>query len=244
MLLRPDFNKVFIISELHPQHSGDINILQTMILQSKMGGADAVKLQLYDTKKLHGNNKREYLQITKEELADIKRYADNIGIELFASVFDKTRLEWCNDLGFKFHKIASRSVKDKELSEAIIATGKPVYISLGMFDCTKGFPYQSNNIVYFYCVTKYPAFLEDVKMPVFTDETGFMGYSDHTTGIAACIYAVSRGARFIEKHFTLDKARQYSTEKAHLGSMDFDELCKLRQLVDGITIMLNNSAEN
>ncbi|KPA10922.1 N-acetylneuraminate synthase [Candidatus Magnetomorum sp. HK-1] len=244
MFARQDLNKVFIISELHPQFSGDLATLQTMILQSKLGGADAVKLQLYDTQNLHGNDLRKYLEISKTELTDIKKYADSIGIELFASVFDTERIEWCESLGFKRYKIAGRSVKDKELSNAIISTGKPVYISLGMYDWTEGFPYENENITYFYCVSKYPAFLEDIQMPLFKKTSALKGYSDHTPGIAACIYAVSRGAMYIEKHFTLDKGRQFSTEKAHLCSMNLDELRELRKLVDGISILRNHSVES
>ena len=48
--------KVEIISEIHPQHYGSMNELERMILQSKMGGAQFVKVQLYDTQKLFGNN--------------------------------------------------------------------------------------------------------------------------------------------------------------------------------------------
>ena len=37
--------------EMHPQHYGSIEIIR-MIIQSKIGGADIIKLQLYDSKKL------------------------------------------------------------------------------------------------------------------------------------------------------------------------------------------------
>jgi sialic acid synthase SpsE len=237
MRRRPDFDRVFIISEIHPQHSGDLADAYSMILQSKMAGADAVKVQLYDTERLHGNRLREYLQLSKDQLRDLKAYADSVRIDLFASVFDTERLEWCEELDFKYHKIASRSVKEKFLCRAVISTGKPVFMSLGMFDWRKeGLPYESDNIIYFYCVAKYPALLEEIEMPFFTPE-GIFGYSDHTIGIAACVFAISRGAQYIEKHFTLNKSRQYSTEKAHVCSMDFDELRLLRQLADGISLM-------
>ena len=43
---------VKIISEIHPQFMGSMNELKRMILQSKLGGADYVKVQLYSSKKL------------------------------------------------------------------------------------------------------------------------------------------------------------------------------------------------
>lgn len=234
MQKRSHSERVFIISELHPQHSGSRADLERMILQSKLGGADAVKVQLYDTQALHGDRVREYLQIDRGELRELKAYADRIGIEFFASVFDQERLQWCEDLGFQKYKIASRTVGDEKLCKAIIATGKPVYISLGKHDWQKnGLPYLGKNLVYFYCVTNYPTLLDEIRMPAFSEQD-VLGYSDHAIGLGACLYAVSRGAQYLEKHFTLNKARQTATEKAHLGAMDADELSALRTLADDI----------
>ena len=47
MKKNPEQRKVLIISELYPQHMGDIHELKRMILQSKIGGADIVKLHLF-----------------------------------------------------------------------------------------------------------------------------------------------------------------------------------------------------
>jgi sialic acid synthase SpsE len=236
-------DRVFIISELHPQHSGNMADLQSMILQSKLAGADAVKVQLYDTQKLHGTSDRAYLQISREELVEIKGYADKTGIELFASVFDEERLAWCEDLKFARYKIASRSVEDERLCNAIIATGKPVLISLGKYPWEeKGLPYKRASLSYLYCITSYPTSLEEIRMPEF-GKNGFQGYSDHSIGISACVYAVARGARIVEKHFTLNKSRQISTEKGHAGAMDIDELRMLRQLADGLSLLRKVGSE-
>lgn len=239
---REGSSKVQIIAELHSQHGGSMAIIETMILQAKFGGADMVKVQLYDTQKLHGNAERRYLQIEKPELAAMKAYADQIQIELFASVFDEERLAWCEDLGFQKYKIASRTVADEKLCAAIIATGKPTLISLGNYPWQeKGLPFKADNLVYFYCVSNYPALLEEIQMPKF-EESQFLGYSDHTIGIGASLFAVARGAHFIEKHFTLNKANQFRTEKAHLGAMDADELRQLRNLADDIATMIAKQA--
>ena len=67
-------NKVTIISEIHPQHHGSMSELKRMILQSKIGGADYIKLQLYNSQKLFNNNLRKYLEISQEELKEITEY--------------------------------------------------------------------------------------------------------------------------------------------------------------------------
>lgn len=76
-----------------------------------------------------------------------------------------------------------------------------------------------------HCVTEYPADPALVNLRAMdTLAAAFslpVGYSDHTTGIAISIAAVARGARVIEKHFTLDRT---STGPDHAASLEPDEL--------------------
>ena len=96
--------KIKIISEIHPQHHGSMDELERMVLQSKIAGADYIKLQLYDSFKLFGDNDRKYLEINEKELEYIKLYCENIGIEIFCSVFSEDKLKWCEKLNFKLYK--------------------------------------------------------------------------------------------------------------------------------------------
>lgn len=230
--------KVKIIAEIHPQHHGDMDTIKQMILQCKIGGADYVKLQLYNSMQLFSNNDRQYLEIDEKELTEIKTYSDNIGIELFASVFSPDAIDLCEKLNFKIYKIASRTVNDKKLCEKIFSLKKPVIASLGMYDWKKkGFPFgKKENLKYLYCVSNYPTNLFDIKMPDFNN-SDFDGFSDHTIGIAASIYAVSKGAEFIEKHFSINKSLNVPTELGHVCSMDMDDLKKLREIVDSVSLL-------
>ena len=135
------------------------------------------------------------------------------------------------------YKVASRSVDDSKLCEKIISTNKPVIISLGMYDWKKNnVPYSSKNVNYLYCVSEYPTMLEKIEMPDFKNSF-FQGYSDHTLGINACLYAASKGARLIEKHFSLNKSLQNSTQKAHVCSMDMNELSILKAYCESIQLL-------
>lgn len=234
--------KTQIIAEIHPQHHGDMNELKAMILQCKIGGADYVKVQLYNSVKLFSDEKRKYLEIDEKELKEIKLYCDNLGIELFASVFSLEAVDLCEKLDFKIYKIASRTVNDKNLCEKILSLNKPVIASLGMYDWeSKGLPFgKKNNLKYLYCVSNYPTNLKDIKMPDF-DNSGFNGFSDHTIGIGASIYAVSKGAEYIEKHFTTNKSLNVSTELGHVCSMDFEDLKKLREISDSISLIRSSN---
>ena len=229
--------KVKIIAEIHPQHNGSMEEIKRIIIQCKISGANIVKVQLYDSKKLFNNDERKYLEISKDELSEINEFCNLHGIELSASIFDLERVDWCEKLNFQTYKIASRSVNDKELCEKIISLNKKVIISLGMYDFkNKKIPYEGKNIDYLYCVSKYPANYEDIEMPNFNGSI-FSGYSDHTIGLGACILAVSKGAKIIEKHYSNNKSLNTSTEMAHVCSMNQLDLSNLREICDSLSLL-------
>ena len=81
---------------------------------------------------------------------------------------------------------------------------------------------------YMWCKSKYPTEIEDIKkLPKNFNKTVYYGYSDHTIGIETCILAICRGAKIIEKHFTLDKSD--NTIRDHLLSATPTEF---RNMVD------------
>jgi len=229
---------MYLISELHNQYSGDVHTAEQMILQSKLAGAHAVKVQLFDALRLYGTPERQYLSLTLEETKRLQRFAQSLHIDFFASFFDEERLGWCLDLDLPILKIASITVeKYPELCERAIATGKRVLVSLGKWDWKeRGVPFQAPNVEYLYCVAKYPAFLEDIEMPDF-EHSDFVGFSDHTVGTAASKYAIARGARVIEKHYTLSTSLQKSTEQAHYGAMTMHDLADIRIFSDAVGIL-------
>lgn len=77
-----------------------------------------------------------------------------------------------------------------------------------------------------HCTTEYPAPFQDVNLRAMdTLGTAFglpVGLSDHTEGIAVAIAAVSRGAKVIEKHFTLDKTLPGPDHKASLEPTELE----------------------
>lgn len=228
---------VKIISELMPQNFGNFNELTRTIVQSKFSGADFVKLQLYSSEKIWNDNSRKYLEVSKTELKEIYNFCKNLDIELTASVFDEEKLDWCESLDFKTYKIASRVVRDdKKLCEKIISTSKNIYASLGFHDIATGAPFKNKNVKYLYCVSNYPTNLYDINMPNF--DSSFMdGFSDHSIGIDACLFAISRGATVIEKHFSNNKSLGIKTDPGHAGSMNSKDLEKLRSSADSITLL-------
>ncbi len=79
-----------------------------------------------------------------------------------------------------------------------------------------------------HCTTEYPAPYAEVNLRAMdTLATAFelpVGYSDHTRGIHIAVAAVARGARVIEKHFTLDRSLPGPDHKASLEPGELQQM--------------------
>ena len=90
------------------------------------------------------------------------------------------------------------------------------------------------------CVTAYPAPHDQANLrvlDVYADMGVIPGYSDHTLGIDTALAAVARGARAVEKHLTLDRARPGPDHKA---SLEPDEMAGLVAGARRVTAMLGS----
>jgi pseudaminic acid synthase len=233
-----------IAVDLFNQHSGNLRELKRLAMDAYCAGADIVKIQILNSERIWGDNTRKYLEMTYDEVKEIKDYCDTIGVEFSATVFDEKGLEWIDDLGVNFYKIASvTAAKEKELTEKILSRNKETIISTGMFE-PGVFPYGTDsNIKYLYCISKYPTMLHDEKvrkMPKSFPGSGYFGLSDHCVGTGAALVAKVRGAQFLEKHFTSNVNIQNQFEKAHLCSFDATTLRKFKNDVNEIDIVLGN----
>ncbi len=224
-----------IIAEIGINHNGNRHLAHELIRQAKIAGADIAKFQFYDPYKIFGPNgsypNEEALrhaltvQFGFEEAKQFKRWCEEEHIEFMASVFDLERFEWMESLGVTRHKIASRAVENADLCKRILATDKETFISLGFWDKLVA-PYQASNARYLYCVSKYPCEYRDIHLPASFDDSIYAGFSDHTIGIEASLVAIGRGARIIERHFTLNKGL---AGPDHVCSVTPDELSALCQ---------------
>jgi len=220
---------MLIIAEIGQNHNGDLEIAKKLIRSAREKGADIVKFQLYDVDRIFPPDFQWYkeakeAQLTKEQVLELAGYCENVGIEFSTSVFDLERLQWTEELGMKRYKIASRSIYEEELINKIASTGKDIMVSLGMYK-EDSFPEinTKGKVDFLYCVAKYPTMPEDLDF-LNVDFRKYAGFSDHTIGITASLIAMARGARIIEKHFTLDK-QMYGPD--HSGSMNPNELGQL-----------------
>lgn len=226
---------VFIVAEVSANHGHDINRAIKLIRLAKECGADAVKFQAYTPQTMTLDVDNRYFRVKHpkwggQTLFDLykkaytpwkwfkklKKVSENIGITFFATAFDKTSVDFLEDIKVPFHKIASFELVDRGLIEYIVRTGKPLILSTGMStyneidDAVKWARSSgAKNITLLKCISSYPAKPDEMNLKTIVDmKKVFMcpiGFSDHSLETNTCIAAVSLGAKMIEKHFTLSR---------------------------------------
>jgi pseudaminic acid synthase len=233
MLKKHDY--CFIAAEISANHGQNFGRAVKMIRVAKKCGADAVKFQTYTPDTLTLDVKNRYFTIkhpkwggqTLYELYQkaytpwrwfkkLKKVADNEGIAFFSTAFDRTSVDFLEDLGVFCHKIASFELVDIPLIEYMARTRKPLILSTGMASLedirdavTAARRAGAKDITLLKCVSSYPADPHEMNLRTIPDlRRRFevpVGLSDHTLGTSAAITAVGLGATFIEKHFILSR---------------------------------------
>ncbi len=225
---------MIFIAEIGLNHNGNLDLCHELIRQAKLAGADIAKFQLGWRAK-----KDEINHIPLESLKQIVESCNYFDIQFMASIFNEEAFELSKKINQDKFKIASRTVVDNPaLVEKILNLNKPTFISLGMSD-KENLPFKEyDNVHYLWCKSKYPTFPSDlVDLPKDFKNSKFDGYSDHSIGIEIPLTAITRGAKIIEKHFTLDKSD--TTIRDHSLSATPDEFRTMTTI--GRNIFKNNS---
>jgi len=210
-------SKIRFIAEIGLNHNGNFDNCLQLIRSAKESGADICKFQLG-----WRSEKGEMNFIDSKILKKLISIANFFEIKLLFSVFNLSAYNLLKQHQFTKFKIASRTIiEDLNLVKKILKDKNELIISLGMWN-KKTFPINNKKISYLWCRSKYPTYIEDLnQFPKKFSTNSHIGYSDHCVGIEGCLLAISRGAKIIEKHFTLNK--QDSTIRDHLLSATPEE---------------------
>lgn len=88
----------------------------------------------------------------------------------------------------------------------------------------------NGHVTLLHCTSQYPTPFSEVNlrgMDTLAQAFGLpVGYSDHTEGILIPVAAVARGAKFIEKHFTLDRSLPGPDHKASLEPAELTQMVR------------------
>jgi len=248
---------VFIIAELSANHNASLDTAKETIKAMKASGADAVKLQTYTPDTITLNCDNDYFRIKQGTVWDGRRlyelYAEamtpwewheelfelarELGMEVFSSPFDKSAVDFLEELNPYAYKIASFEITDTPLIEYAAAKGRPMIISTGVAEledielavatCKK---VGNNDITLLKCTSSYPAPLEEMNLATIADmKSRFgcrVGLSDHSMSIAAPVAAVALGAEVIEKHFILGRKMGGPDSSFSLEPKEFADMVK------------------
>ena len=254
-------DSVFIIAELSANHGGSLEVAKETLRAAKRAGADAIKLQTYTADTITLNVKNDFFKIAHgtawdgQYLYDLYKeaslpwewhkplfdLANAEGLICFSSPFDKTAVDYLENLNTPIYKVASFEITDIPLIKYMASKQKPMIISTGIATiedielAIKTCKEEGNSdITILKCTSAYPAEPADANLLTIPDINKRFGVkaglSDHTLGIQAPIVAVALGAKIIEKHFILDKS--IGGADAHF-SLDEKEF---KQMVDAVRL--------
>lgn len=256
---------VYVIAEMSANHAGKLENALKIVEEAGQAGADCVKIQTYTADTLTIDCKEEpycikgglwsgynYYQLYKEAYTPwewhqaIKDKCKECNLDFLSTPFDFTAVDYLEEIGTEFYKIASFELVDIPLIEYVAAKGKPIIMSCGMgsveeiSEALSACKRQNNeNVVLLKCCSQYPAHFEDMNVAVLPDmEKRFgkpVGMSDHSMGSLAPVVAVSLGAKVIEKHVCLN----HQVESADAGfSMDMAEFARMVEDVRNAAIIM------
>ena len=229
-------SKTFIVAELSANHGHKLEVALESVRAAKEAGADAVKIQTYtadtitlncdaDDFKVKGTlwDGRTLYDLYQEAYTPWEWHqaifdeAKKCGLICFSTPFDKTAVDFLEELGNPIMKIASFEITDIPLIEYAAKKGKPMVISTGIAmpedielavkTCKDA---GNNDITLLKCTSSYPAPIEDANLMTMVDmkeRYGVkVGLSDHTMGYDVAVASVALGATLVEKHFILDRS--------------------------------------
>lgn len=244
----------YIIAEMSANHSGSIERAKEIIREAKRCGADCVKIQTYTPDTLTIDCHNQYFQVENgtwegenlyslygkaytpwEWQAELKKEAEKVGIDFFSTPFDKTSVDFLEEMGMSFYKIASFEMIDLPLLRYVASKGKPIIMSTGMGSLEEikeavEAVYETGNqqLALLKCSSAYPAVWEDMHLQTIVDmKHRFdmpIGLSDHSMGHLSAATAVAMGANIIEKHFCISREIENPDASFSMNPAEFKEM--------------------
>lgn len=241
--------KCEIISEIGWSHIGDMELAKKMILKSKECGADFVKFQTWSASKLKpgewdNDGRREIYEkaeLSKEKHVELYSYCKQAGIKFMTSIFNHSDIENLPPNYTGCIKIPSTEIVNLRLIEMCKERFDHIIVSTGassVNEVSSVLDLCQNKCTLMHCVSMYPCALKYANLKrilylkLLTDN---VGYSDHTEGSLASIYAISNGCKFVEKHFTTDSSLPGRDNKFAATPNIMSEICQARDLINCMT---------
>lgn len=257
--------KIVIIAEIGVNHNGKISLAKKLIREAKSAGTDFVKFQIFQPNEITTrlNKKTNYQKksgkknetqlsmlkkyyLSQNQIKELQIYCKAFKVNFLASVFDLESLKIYKSLNPKLIKVPSGEITNKPLLEKISKLRINTILSTGMSSnkevrlAYKILKKSKKNVIPLYCVSSYPTNLNEFNLKKMKDLkkiNNIFGFSDHTIGNEAAMFAIFNGAKVIEKHITISKKLNGPD---HYASMDPKEFKSFVKNIRNLEILLNN----
>ena len=210
-----------IIAEIGWNHMGDMSLAKKMIESAAKNGADYCKFQTWSVKNLKKgkwdeDGRREIYesaQLSQDQHYELFEYCKKFNTNFLTTIFNLSDLDFLSNLNKKIIKIGSPEVYNLDLITSCLEKFEVVLLSTGasMWSEVERLKKVKNveKLVLLHCVSSYPCKPENINFPKMEELkkiTKNVGYSGHFEGINDALIALVFGAKYIEKHFTIDNS--------------------------------------
>jgi N,N'-diacetyllegionaminate synthase len=187
------------------------------------------------------------LELTFQEHLELFNYSKKKKINYLATPFDVKSLHFLLDLKLNLIKIPSGEITNEPFLSEISKSNCKLILSTGMSslnEISKAIKtltlkkIKKNDICLLHCNTEYPTPYKDVNLNAMKTIGRYfnmeVGYSDHTKGTIVPIMAATLGAKYLEKHFTLNNSMKGPDHTSSLSPRELKEVVFNNQLVKQI----------
>jgi sialic acid synthase SpsE len=232
---------IYLVGEIGINHNSDMEITKKLIKVAVDAGLNAVKFQkrtpelcvprdqwdvMRDTPwgVMSYIDYRHRMEFGRDDYAVINNYCEELGITWFASCWDEEAVAFMEPMNPVCYKVASASLTDDVLLNAIRETGRLVILSTGMSTMEEIRHAVSlldiDNLLLCHSTSAYPCDPSELNLNMInTLREEFdcpIGYSGHEVGLATTYAAATLGASLIERHITLDRSMWGSDQSASI----------------------------
>ena len=192
-----------------------------------------------------GTTQREQkaaLEFSWDEYDEIDRHCKAVDIEWFGSAWDVESLFFLESYHPPFHKIASPMITSHNFVAEVAKMKRAIIMSTGMStgkQITDALSVIRNNgwfdIILMHCVSIYPCppkLTNLMEIQALSDYGYQVGYSGHESGTTPTLVAMALGARYIERHFTIDRSMYGSDQSASLEPAGLRRICECARVIE------------
>lgn len=195
---------------------------------------------------------REFLEFSVDQHKELKEYCEKLGIIYSTSIWDLTSAKEIVSINPQIIKIPSAQNTNFFMLQYICDNyDGEIHISFGMTSHEEEHKiidffeknHKANQLVIYSCTSGYPVAYNDICLfeicrlkKEYGKRVKAIGFSGHHIGIAPDIAAITLGAEWVERHFTLDRTWKGTD---HAASLEPSGLAKLVQDIKNVSDALS-----